>query len=329
MIEKLLKLASEGNPQAEYLNEALETVKNTPFAKDLINEQRQTLEEAENMMPKLASSLGMSLSELDQFLDSELEKQASAASDAVPLLRRSSLGGYAARGALGIGGAALGGIATSLLNDLYNKAKLSVTEKGNFETMMKNNPDLHDYPVDKVKSVFNTVHRLGGSELSGDPNVAGTIVRNHVMLGDFNKGVDMKSMNELIGARSNLSRGSQVISGHDLPGLDIYKSELDHSRNRLQEKQLEHGIKKDNKEDSRRDAEDVRRTTEHNWASSDRDQRNALDLARHKREEADELRKRRDADRRDAMHRQESRYKYIQTPPNRAKNKHNDDEENQ
>jgi len=320
MIEKLLKLASEGNPQAEYLNEAIESVKGTPFAKDMINEQRRTLEEAENMMPKLASALGMSLGELDRFLDNELQKQASASDAAKPLLSRGTLGGYAARGALGIGGAAVGGIATSLLNDLYNKAKLSVTEKGNFNDMMKNNPDLADYPVEKVKSIFNTVHRLGGPDLSGDPNVAGTIVRNHVMLGDFNKGVDMKSMNELIGARGNLSRGTQVIDGnHSLPGLDIYKNELDSEKNKLQGEQFGHTKEVDNAESSRRDTESRRKSEEHDWNRKDRAFKNTLDLARAKRDKDEAARSRRDEMRRTEMHKEDMKYKYIETPPNRQK----------
>lgn len=326
MIEKLLKLAAIGNPQAEYLNQAIKEVKDTPFAEDMINEQRRTLEEAENLMPKLAMKLNMTLSELDQFLTNELTKSASA-HDAYeaskPLLRRGTLGGHAARGALAIGGSALGAVAANLLNDLYTKAKSSATEGGNFKLMMKENPDLHDYPLDRVKSIFNTVHRLGGNELSGDPNIAGTVVRNHVMLGDFNKGVDMKSMSELVNARSNLSRGTSIIdSGKSLPGLDLYKHEIDAERNELGREQFGHNKSQDDLENKRKDSEATRRETEHGWTGQDRNFRNAIELARVKREKHKDLRDTREDQRKEEIHNQDMRYKYENTPPNKPRRSH-------
>jgi hypothetical protein len=165
MIEKLLKIAALAEQEkAQYLNDALAHLNGTEFEDDMIYNQREVLEDAETVMPKLASKLDMSLSELDRFLDRELnyiEKVANAGKS-IPLLERATLGGYGARAGLGIAGLGITGVATSLMNDLYNKAKLSITEKSNFENMLKHNPDLQELPKDKVLSVFKTVHRLGG-----------------------------------------------------------------------------------------------------------------------------------------------------------------------
>lgn len=245
MIEKLLKIAAViDQEKVQYLNDALEHLRGTDFEEDLVYDQRNIIEDAENLMPKLASKLEMSLTEMDMFFDRELaslEKRAQIAEKALPLLERGTLGGWAARAGLGIAGTALTGVAASVMNDLYNNAKLTVTEKSNFESMLKHNPDLHEMPKDKVLSIFKTVHRLGGTDLSGDPNVAGTIVRNNVMLGDYNKGIDMKGLSDLVNTRSNLSRGTQVIAPHngEFPGLDIHKSVIearksDHEKNKHQ-----------------------------------------------------------------------------------------------
>ncbi len=259
MIEKLLKIASfVEQDKTQFLNDALEVLNGSGFEDDMLAEHREILDNAENMMPKLANDLNMSLIELDEFFDRELsaiEKNASAADavkKSIPLLERTTLGGHAARGALGIGGAALTGISLSLLNDLYNKTKLSLTEKSNFENMLKHNPDLKEAPKEHVLSVFKTVHRLGGPDISGDPNIAGSMVRNNVILGDYGKGVDIRGFNDLINAKSNHTRGNQTIGNNaEFPGLDIYKAHMEGKKHNLMERKFDHDQDREGIEDSR------------------------------------------------------------------------------
>jgi hypothetical protein len=76
------------------------------------------------------------------------------------------------------------------------------------------------------------------------------------MLGDFNKGVDIKGLNELVNTKSNLTRGNQVISGSgEFPGLDIFKSQLEHKKNQLGIDQFEHKKRREGIEDERADRE--------------------------------------------------------------------------
>lgn len=231
MIEKLLKIASIGNPQAQFLIEAQKELETSPFKEDAKAEQLEILEYGENLMPKLAYSLHMSLGELDNFLTFELEKTASPK----PLFERNSFGGHAARGGAAVVGSALGGVATSLLNDLYHSVKGSVTEKRNFEKMIKENPDLQELDPHRVKSVFKTLHNLGGSDLSGDPNVAASYVRWN----SHTQGVDLTGTRDLIGSRSNLEKSKDTIKQlQGVPGLDLWHGIHEHDKNYLaQDKQ--------------------------------------------------------------------------------------------
>lgn len=228
MIEKLLKLASTNNPQFTYINNALDEIDDSPFAEDAKQEQREILQEAEDSLPKLAYQLKMSLSELDNLLSFELQKTAQA-SDSI--FARNSFGGHAARGGAAILGNALGGMATSVINDLYHSAKGAITEKKHFNDMLKENPDLTELNPDRVKSLFKSFHRMGGPELSGDPNVAGAFVRFNAM---HDKGIDLTNVRDMVGTRHNLEKSKDTIrASQGIPGLDILNTMKELEKNTI------------------------------------------------------------------------------------------------
>jgi len=265
MIEKLLKIATIENPVVaqELLNTAIE-LKDSPFVNDFKSNQRTILENAENQMPKLAMKLGMSISELDGCLSLELEKKAA----------NMGVGGHLGRAAGEIGLSAIGSVARLALNDLYHSGKGALTEKRYYEKMMKENPDLHEFEPGRVKSLFKTLHSLGGTELSSDPNVAGTFIRGNMM---YDKGVDMEPLHKMIGSRQNLQRSRDVIEGpQGVPGMNLLQRQQEHEKNQemgsnnqknyqLNKSQHEYRQSRDVLEDMRFDNEDSRNQERHEW----------------------------------------------------------------
>lgn len=260
-----MKLATVEYPEvAQDMLRTVNELKDSPFVGDFKREQRQILEGAENQMPKVASKLGMSLYEFDQLLTTEVEKRAA----------NMGFGATMGRAGAEIGLNAIKSIAQIAMSDLYNHGKGAVTEKRNFERMMKENPDLHDMPKERVQSLFKTLHRLGGTDLSGDPNVAGTFVRGNSF---SSSGIDMKGVESMIGARSNLQRSrDQIDLGQGTPGLGMLQRHQEEeknrdlrssneSQNRLGREQFEHRKGRDAVDDKRYETEDNRRAWEHDW----------------------------------------------------------------
>jgi len=228
MIEKLLKIASTNNPQFEYINNAMGQLQKSPFADDMKQQHREILQEAEDSLPKLAYQLKLSLSELDNLLDYELQKTAQT-SDSI--FARNSFGGHAARGGAAVLGNALGGMATSVINDLYHSAKGAISESRNYKNMLKENPDLSELNPERVKSLFKSFHSLGGPELSSDPNVAGAFVRFNAM---HDKGIDLTNVRDMVGTRHNLEKSRDTIrSQQGVPGLDILNSIKELEKNKM------------------------------------------------------------------------------------------------
>lgn len=114
---------------------------------------------------------------------------------------QSSIGGMLGGAGRFIGGvgaaagtAALGGIAMALAGDAYGAAKRGLTKSRNYSSMLDANPDLHEFPSDRVQRAFSTLHRLN-PEFSGDPTVAGSFVRSQAQheLAQWNPN-EMKSL---------------------------------------------------------------------------------------------------------------------------------------
>lgn len=240
MIEKLLKIASVTDPLAQEVIQSMEEIETSPFADDAKREQREILQYADDLMPKLAYRLGLTISELDNVLEMEVEK---LAEEKIPLMQSQSFGGYAARAGAGIGSNAVQGIATALLNDLYHSAKGAITEKRNFNRMMEHNPDLAEKDPERIRSIFKTLHVLGGPELSGDPNIASAVVRFNAF---HDSGFDMSNMKDLAGVRKNLDDAKSTLKAPTgTPGLDILNSLHSFERNQLSRDSNQHKMDRD------------------------------------------------------------------------------------
>lgn len=322
-----MKLATAEYPEVvqDMLRTATE-LKDSPFVGDFKREQREILESAEGAIPKVAKNLGMSLGEFDTYVSHHVDKTAA----------NMGFGATMGRAGAEVGLNAIKSIAQIAMSDLYNHGKGALTEKRNFERMMKENPDLHEIPHDRVKSLFKTLHRLGGTELSGDPNVAGTFVRGNSF---SSSGIDMKGVESMIGARSNLRRGmDQIDLGQGTPGLGLLQRQQEEEKNtdlrnsnreqnQLGREQFDHRKTRDKEDDRRYGIEDNRRAWEHDWKREDNTRRQNDELRSGERHGWDH----RDQQRKEKEHRQKMHlggqderlksldlaYKYINKPPNR------------
>jgi hypothetical protein len=328
MIEKVIKLASIQQPRVanEFLQAAQE-LKTSPFEQDFKLDQKDILQSAENSLPKVAKELGMSIRELDSYLDMEIEKSAADM----------GLKGHLGRAGVEIGLSALGSVAAVALNQLYNTGKEALTEKRYYEKMMKANPDLHELPKERIKSLFKTLHSLGGGEFSSDPNVAGTFVRYNAIYGD--KGIDMKGVQDIIGARSNLTKAKDVIQGpQGTPGINLLQRIQEDEKNREMagnnKAQFDYRKDRDSIEDKRYEAKEhrdilthggqmdqfSRAAEKHTWDDPNSARNNSLYSLEHSKHQ-----------RETAMHNlrmalgkldmnlknQEQKYRYMQDPPNK------------
>jgi hypothetical protein len=129
--------------------------------------------------------------------------------------------GDVAKKGLGVAGlAGAGVIGTALVNDMYDTAKKALTKKRNYERMLMANPDLEEYPADKVKAYFTSFHEHGGPELSGDPYLAGDFVRQHTefagrgMVDSVKKLVDIRAQKNKAQSLSEKVDFSSIFQKH-------------------------------------------------------------------------------------------------------------------
>jgi len=118
-----------------------------------------------------------------------------------------SIGGAAAKGlgAAGLAGAGL--LGTAVVNDLYTSARSALTKGKNFEKMIQADPELANYPADKVKAYFNTLHEKGGPEISGDPVISSAFVRQQL---DFHGNI-LDNVTKMVGIREKLDKAHSVL----------------------------------------------------------------------------------------------------------------------
>lgn len=169
-----LKIASEKEENQEKLaavDQIIREVKPSLFGQELIQEQRELLTKSANFWQKAQQ------------------------------------GALKGLGAVGIAGASV--VGTALVNDMYDVAKKALTKKRNFEGMLNANPDLNDYPADKVKAYFTTLHEKGGPEISGDPHMAGEFVRQHL---EFSGRGMIDSVKKIVDIRSQLGKTKDHVS---------------------------------------------------------------------------------------------------------------------
>lgn len=253
MIDQLLKIASEDKSNAEklaFIDEVLS--QNFEFKDELIVEQQELLERVDEAIEKLANepytpspgavraveAIGSTLGRtavgagrgalIGQLAAGRAAKGAlvggglSLAGDALGALAKKGLvtkqasmsAGF--KQGLGLAGAGIAGmVGTALVNDMYSAAKSALTKGRNFERMIQAEPELKQYPADKVKAYFNTLHEKGGPEMSGDPVLASAFVKQQL---DFHGSSIIDQVNKIVGIRSELGK-SKGLGKLDFMGL--------------------------------------------------------------------------------------------------------------
>lgn len=190
MIEQLLQIAAEEEPEKiAFIEEVFEKI-SSEYKEDFINEQQSILEEC------------------DSLFESAMEKSAAFPNMGKVLGTAKDLAGRAGKAAAPVLVPALGAMATSLLNDLYNSAKSSATKSKNYQKMILVNPQLENYDAHQVKAYFNTLHEKGGPEMSSDPFIAGSFVQNQIELGGTSL---LDQVNKIVGTRKALSESTNVM----------------------------------------------------------------------------------------------------------------------
>ena len=123
-----------------------------------------------------------------------------------------TVGNTALKG-LGIAGAgAASMIGGALISDMYSSARSALTKSHNFNKMVQADPSLAEYPAEKVKAYFTTLHEKGGPEISGDPLMASAFVKQQL---DFHGSNILDQVSKVIGMRSTLAKAEA------LPKLDF------------------------------------------------------------------------------------------------------------
>lgn len=90
---------------------------------------------------------------------------------------------------------------------MYGAARLALTKSHNFNKMVEADPSLHDYPAEKVKAYFTTIHEKGGPEISGDPLIAAAFVKAQL---DFHGNNIMDQVGKLVTIRSQLHKSNTL-----------------------------------------------------------------------------------------------------------------------
>lgn len=135
-------------------------------------------------------------------VDAQLEKTAidwSAVGNAVGNTALTGLG------VAGTGAAAM--VGASVISDMYSAARLALTKSHNFNKMVESDPSLHEYPAEKVKAYFTTLHEKGGPEISGDPLLASAFVKAQL---DFHGNNIMDQVGKVVSMRSSLNKINPV-----------------------------------------------------------------------------------------------------------------------
>lgn len=161
-----------------------------------------------------------------QLSNQAIEKVASAGS---PGLAGKALQGLKAHGAdigKSVAGAALTGLAVSMLNDLATTAHESLTRNRNFKRMMEYAPDLKEHDPKAVKGTFDSLHTLAGPKVTGEPHIAAEFVRTQVQLVGAGGGFSSaKNLNDLVGTRNALDRVNQKITSPQISYSTSSKAE--------------------------------------------------------------------------------------------------------
>ena len=140
-------------------------------------------------------------------VDEKLEKVAIDWSTAGKTVGNTALKGL---GIAGAGAASM--IGGALISDMYSSARSALTKSHNFNKMVQADPSLAEYPAEKVKAYFTTLHEKGGPEISGDPLMASAFVKQQL---DFHGSNILDQVSKVIGMRSTLAKAEA------LPKLDF------------------------------------------------------------------------------------------------------------
>ena len=125
-----------------------------------------------------------------------------------------------------VAGAALTGLAVSMLNDLATTAHESLTRNRNFKRMMEYAPDLKEHDPKAVKGTFDSLHTLAGPKVTGEPHIAAEFVRTQVQLVGAGGGFSSaKNLNDLVGTRNALDRVNQKITSPQISYSTSSKAE--------------------------------------------------------------------------------------------------------
>lgn len=135
-------------------------------------------------------------------VDAQLEKTAIDWSGAGKQVGSTALKGL---GIAGAGAASMVGAA--VISDMYSAARLALTKSHNFNKMVESDPSLHEYPAEKVKAYFTTLHEKGGPEISGDPLLASAFVKAQL---DFHGNNIMDQVGKVVSMRSSLNKINPV-----------------------------------------------------------------------------------------------------------------------
>jgi hypothetical protein len=135
--------------------------------------------------------------------------------------------------AKGVGGAALTGVAVSMLNDLVTNAHESLTRSRNYNKMLEYAPELKEHEDPKlVRGIFDSLHTLAGPKVTGEPHIAAEFVRTQASLAGAGGGFsNAKNISDLVGTRKNIDSLGQRIA----PPQMGYTSSMSKERRRDQD----------------------------------------------------------------------------------------------
>ena len=189
MIDTILKLAEENDKESAEKLAQLSQILDTEFVykDEFVKWAQEKMEE----------------------VDEKLEKIANIPAPPSLLSRAGSLG-LKGLGIAGAGAASM--IGGALISDMYSSARSALTKSHNFNKMVQADPSLAEYPAEKVKAYFTTLHEKGGPEISGDPLMASAFVKQQL---DFHGSNILDQVSKVIGMRSTLAKAEA------LPKLDF------------------------------------------------------------------------------------------------------------
>lgn len=182
MIDQILKVAEETSFRAAQELKEIDQILSQDFLfkEDYVKWAQERLETVEEKIEKTAIDWG-------------------AAGKTVGNTALKGLGIMGAGAASMIGGA--------LINDMYQAARGALTKSHNFNKMMQADPSLGEYPAEKVKAYFTTLHEKGGPEISGDPLMASAFVKQQL---DFHGSSILDQVGKVLNMRSTLAKSEQL-----------------------------------------------------------------------------------------------------------------------